>query len=88
VSECVACGRAVEVVPVGPSRTLCSACQTRLGHGDPEVEAALAPVVTEERPDDSFLRQDVYADPQAHRSGRFNTRDWPGLPDRLGRRSH
>jgi hypothetical protein len=57
VSECVACGRHVDATPVGPSRPLCPVCRTRLGAGDPEVEAALAPEVTEERPSDAFVRQ-------------------------------
>jgi hypothetical protein len=63
VSECVACGRHVDATPVGPSRPLCPVCQTRLGAGDPEVAAALAPDITDERPSDAFVRQDRDVDP-------------------------
>ena len=59
MSECVGCGRAVDADPVGPSSVLCGACQTRLGCGDPEIAAALAPEVTKEHLDDSFLIQDA-----------------------------
>jgi hypothetical protein len=31
--------------------------------GDPAIEAALTPEVTDERPSDSFIRQDRDADP-------------------------
>lgn len=56
MSECVACGRPAEGIPIGPSRPLCVVCQLRLVHGDPAVETALAPEAIEEEPDDSFLR--------------------------------
>lgn len=59
MSECAACARYVDTIPVGPSRSLCPVCQTRLGAGDSEIEAALTPKEIEDEirsPYEEFLR--------------------------------